>query len=181
MTDHWTIEPLCRDDASAMLEIFNHYVEHGFAAYVEKPAAIDLMLRLLDEASDLAAIGARDTQGRLVGFSLLRPYAPREAFPKTAQVTTFIGPNWTGHGLGTAMLERLVGEAHKLGLTSLLAHVSSQNPGSLAFHGRQGFTECGRLRGIGSKQGASFDVVWLQRMLSTVVKKAKEDQAWISP
>jgi len=165
MMDRWTIEPLRRDDAPAMLEIFNHYVEHGFAAYVELPAAIDLMLRLLEEASDLAAIGAYDAEGRLVGFSLLRPYPPRDAFPKTAQVTTFIGPNWTGCGLGTAMVERLVGDARDLGLTSLLAHVSSQNPGSLSFHGRHGFTESGRLRGIGTKHGVPFDVVWLQRML----------------
>ena len=96
---------------------------------------------------------------------MLRPYLPHAAFSRTAQITTFIAPEHTGQGLGTAMLQALERQARGLGLTSILAHVSSRNPGSLAFHRKHGFVECGRFRGIGVKCGKAFDVVWFQKML----------------
>jgi len=165
MANDWTLDRLTTADGQAMLSIFNHYIAHGFAAYLEEPASVELMNTLLEQAAGLAAIGARDAEGALIGFSMLRPYIPHVAFSRTAQVTTFIAPGHTGRGLGTAMLEKLEGEARTLGLESILAHVSSRNPGSLAFHHKHGFVECGRFREIGLKRGKVFDIVWFQKML----------------
>jgi L-amino acid N-acyltransferase YncA len=50
-------------------------------------------------------------------------------------------------------------------ISSILASISSRNEGSIAFHGRLGFRECGRFEAIGRKWGKDFDVVWMQRML----------------
>ena len=147
MAGDWRLEQLGSADAEAMLAIFNHYINHGFAAYLEEPASVELMHGLLDQAADLAAIGARDREDRLIGFSLLRTYLSLATFSRTAQITTFIAPECTGRGLGTALIARLEAEARTLGLTSILAHVSSRNPGSLAFHGK------------------TFDIIWFQKML----------------
>jgi len=52
-----------------------------------------------------------------------------------------------------------------MNLTSILASVSSLNQGSVNFHLKNGFTECGRFRDVGRKKGETFDVVYFQRML----------------
>jgi len=60
---------------------------------------------------------------------------------------------------------RLIDEAKGRGITSILAGISSRNDGSIAFHRRLGFRECGRFKAIGRKWGEDFDVVWMQRTL----------------
>jgi len=165
MGDGYAVEPLQRADAGGMLEIFNHYIADGFAAYPEEPLALDAMQHLLDDCADHPRLAARDEAGRLVGFAFLRPYAAYATFSRTALVTYFIASEHTGRGLGTRMLARLEREARDVGIGTMLAHVSSENPGSLAFHTRHGFVECGRFLRIGVKKGRAFDVVWFQKSL----------------
>ncbi|GAG19401.1 unnamed protein product, partial [marine sediment metagenome] len=63
------------------------------------------------------------------------------------------------------ILRHLEEEARTMGITKILAHISSRNPVSLAFHRKHGFAECGRFPGIGRKWGKSFDVVWMLKDL----------------
>jgi phosphinothricin acetyltransferase len=108
---------------------------------------------------------AKDGEGKVLGFGLLRPHNPMPAFSRTAEITYFIAPDHTRKGIGGKMLDRLLAEAREMGITSILASISSLNPGSLAFHEKHGFRECGRFVGIGRKKGREFDVVWMQRMV----------------
>jgi len=159
------IDALQRADAEAMLAVFNHYVAHSFAAYPEKPLTIDGIHRLLDGCDAYPRFAARDGAGNLVGFGFLSAYSPHDAFCGTTQITYFLAPEHTGRGIGSRLLARLEDAAREAGIEVILAHVSSENPGSLAFHRRHGFTECGRFRGIGIKHGRRFDVVWFQKRL----------------
>ena len=165
MTDAWVLDRLLRADAEAMLAIFNHYVAHSFAAYPEKALTIDAMHRLLDGCAAYPRLAVRDEAGTLVGFGFLRAYSPHNTFACTAQITTFLAPEHTGRGLGSRLLARLEDAAQEAGIDTILAHVSSENSSSLAFHRRHEFTECGRFREIGIKNGRRFDVVWFQKRL----------------
>ena len=62
-------------------------------------------------------------------------------------------------------MERLLDEGATIGIGTVLAHVSSLNEGSLRFHRRHGFRDCGRFHRVGVKRGAEFDMVWLERHL----------------
>ena len=87
------------------------------------------------------------------------------AFSHAAEISIFIHPECKGTGIGRSLVELLVGEAKKMEISSILASISSRNEGSIAFHEKLGFRECGRFEAIGRKWGKSFDVVWMQRML----------------
>ena len=52
-------------------------------------------------------------------------------------------------------------------IETLTANVSSLNPQSLAFHHKQGFKECGRLKQVGKKHDQLFDVVWFQKSIKS--------------
>jgi phosphinothricin acetyltransferase len=80
-------------------------------------------------------------------------------------VTYFIHPDHTGKGLGKRLLGFLEKGALEKGITNLLASISSLNPGSVEFHQKHGFTECGRFRKVGKKKGREFDTVWMQKRL----------------
>ena len=161
----FTIDPVRIEDREAIIDIFNHYVENSFAAYPEKRVPYQFFEIFWKTAEGYPFLAARDDDGRIMGFAMLRPHNQMAAFSSAAEISYFIAPEYVGLGIGTALLERLLHEAHKMGITTILAGISSLNSNSLAFHKRRGFVECGRFVKIGRKWGQEFDVVWMQMMI----------------
>ena len=157
--------PVSGDDMAEMAEIFNYYVEHSLATYTDAPVSMERFEALMSFGAGYPAFVARDDDGSLAGFGLLRPYSPIPAFDRAAELTCFLSRDYTGQGIGTMMLEALESGAAELGIETIVATVSSLNDGSLRFHLARGFVEQGRLVGIGSRNGQRFDVVYLQKML----------------
>jgi L-amino acid N-acyltransferase YncA len=153
------------DDGKQILDIFNHYVENSFAAYPEAKVPYEFFGLFMNMSQGYPFLVAKDENGKLLGFGLLRPHNPMPSFSKTAEITYFLAPEHTGKGIGKAILDRLLEDGTEKGITSILANISSLNPGSLAFHRKNGFVECGRFVGVGQKKGQEFDVVWMQRRI----------------
>jgi len=159
------LETISRNDRESVIDIFNHYVEHSFAAYPESTVPYEFFEVLLQMAHGYPAVVAKDEHGRTIGFGMLRAHNPVATFSHTAEITYFISPVYTGRGIGTCILEHLIEEGKKRGITSILASISSLNQGSIAFRKKHGFNTCGCFEGICKKKGRVFDVVWMQRML----------------
>lgn len=161
----FSLEPVSIEDGKAIIDIFNHYVENTFAAYPEDKVPYEFFGLFMNVSQGYPFLVAKDGEGKVLGFGLLRPHNPMPAFSRTAEITYFLAPERTRKGIGGMMLDRLLAEAGEMGITSILASISSLNPGSLTFHKKHGFQECGRFVGIGRKKGREFDVVWMQRMV----------------
>lgn len=159
------LEPVSTDARAAVVDIFNYYVENSFAAYPESKVPPELFDMLLKMSEGYPTVAARDGDGVLLGFGLLRPHNPIPAFSETAEITYFVKPGYTNQGIGSLMLEFLLQGARNRGLSSILAGISSLNEVSINFHKKNGFIECGRFQRIGRKHGQTFDVVWMQKML----------------
>jgi phosphinothricin acetyltransferase len=153
------------DDRSAVIDIFNYYVEHLFAAYPEKAVPYEFYETRLKLCQGFPNGVLRRESSEVAGFGMLRPYSPIPTFSRTAEMTYFIRQEHTGQELGTVILDYLTDGGKKMGLDSILASVSSLNEDGMKFHLRHGFVECGRFRNIGRKQGKVFDVVYYQKML----------------
>jgi len=162
---NYAIVPVSKEDGEAVINIFNYYVENSFAAYPEDPVPPQFFDFFMNMSSGYPFLVAKDGEGNVLGFALLRPHSPMPVFSRTAEITCFIAPQHTGKGMGKAMQERLLHEAKEMGISSILAGISSLNSASLAFHKKRGFQECGRFQKIGRKWGQDFDVVWMQKMI----------------
>jgi len=161
----YTITPMPQADREAIMDIFNHYVENTFAAYPENKlpyAAFDMFLQM---SQGFPAGSIKDQDGKTIGFGMLRAHNQIPTFSHTAEVTCFIHPDHTGKGIGKMMLDYLETGAREKGITNILANISSLNPGSIRFHQRNGFMECGRFEKVGKKKGQVFDTIWMQKML----------------
>jgi L-amino acid N-acyltransferase len=157
------IRPVSERDREQVISIFNHYVKESHAAFPDQPVEprfFDVMLH------GSHACYVADSGGNVVGFTILRPFLPFPAFSTTAAVTFFILPSHVRQGLGTRMLEAITRDATRLGIRTLVAQISSRNSGSIIFHGKQGFSECGRVPDAGKKFGESFDLVLMRRVLT---------------
>jgi len=161
----FSLEPVLAEDGEAIIDICNYYVENSFAAYPENKVPYEFFEIFMNMSQGYPFLVAKDENGRVLGFGLLRPHNPMPAFSRTAEITYFLAPEHTRSGIGKAMLDRFLAEGREMGITSILASISSLNGPSLAFHKKHGFRECGRFIGIGRKKGREFDVVWMQRMV----------------
>ncbi len=161
----YSISPMSTEDREPIMDIFNHYVENSFAAYPETKLPYQAFDMLLHMSQGYPTGSMKDAKGRIVGFGMLRAHNPMPVFSQTAEVAYFIEPDHTGKGLGTMLLAFLEKGARKKGITNILASISSLNPKSIEFHKKNGFTECGRFRKVGTKNGCDFDTVWMQKTL----------------
>lgn len=161
----YSISPITDNDREPIIDIFNYYVENSFAAYPENKLPYQAFDAIMQRADGLPTGSFKDRQGKIIGFGLLRPHNPIATFSHTAEITYFIHPDYTGKGLGKLLLAHLEKGGRERGLTNILAHISSLNPGSIKFHQENGFVECGRFRKVGRKKGREFDTVWMQKIL----------------
>ena len=164
MKDH-SIRKFTPDDGSGIVDIFNHFVRNSFAAYPEKEVGADFPDRLRQTMIGESFYVVEGPDGGTVGFGFIRKHHAAEVFQRAAELTYFILPEHTRLGLGSRLLSILIEDARKAGVDTLLAQISSINEPSLSFHTKSGFTECGRFRRVGRKNGRDFDVVWMQKFI----------------
>jgi phosphinothricin acetyltransferase len=159
----YAIRPIEENDWEQITSIFNHFVINSHAAYPEEPVESSFFRSKYLQAPDYPFVVA-SAEREVVGFAYLAPFQPVPTMRRSAMLTYFIRPDHTGKRLGERFLDLLVDEGKRLGVTNYLAHISSANDGSIRFHRKHGFTECGRFREVGVKGGRTFDMVWMQRI-----------------
>jgi phosphinothricin acetyltransferase len=159
------LEPITLDDREDIIDIFNFYTENSFAAYTATPLSYEMFDAFMQFSWGYPTVTAKDGIDRVIGFGMLRPYSSIPAFSCTAELTCFLRNGYTGKGIGKIILDHLIAEGRAMGITSILASISSMNDGSIRFHTKNGFSECGRLKAIGEKRGVRFDVVYCQKMI----------------
>ena len=158
------LEPLSEDDRLPVVDIFNYYIEHSFAAYPETKMDYSFFDNFLAISAKYPSAAVHEG-GRVTGFGMLRPYSPFGAFRQTAEISYFIHPEFTGRGTGKMLLEHLCGKGKAMGIGNIIAGISSHNENSLLFHEKNGFSRAGCLRRAGKKFGEDFDVVLMQKFI----------------
>ena len=161
----YRLQALAENDRTAVVSIFNYFVQRSFAAYPEEPVGDEFFDRVRDMSKGYPAVTARTDDDKVAGFGFLRAFHPASTFSRTAEIAYFVLPEHTGQGVGSRMLSCFVEAARQIGVDNLLASVSSLNEQSLEFHRKSGFECCGRFPGVGRKAGRDFDVIWFQKRL----------------
>jgi phosphinothricin acetyltransferase len=161
-----TFENLMPEHREAVIDIFNYFIENSFAAFPEQKVGYSFFDKFLGMTENYPFIIIREPGGKIIGFAFLRAYNFFSVFDRTADITYFILPEYSGKGIGTLVLLHLEKEAKKMNIQTFLAEISSLNGLSIRFHEKNGFTECGRFKKIGKKLGKEFDVIWMQKDLS---------------
>ena len=166
-TSGYTIRKVADKDKDAVVGIINYFIENSYANYME--GKVDGSF--FDMARNMCRNGIfyviDSEQSGVIGFGMLRPHMYPGLFKLAAEVSYFIIPEHTHKGLGSKLLATLEQEAQKVEIATLLANISSFNDQSLAFHLKYGFKDCGRFKRIGNKFGKDFDVVWMQKFISS--------------
>lgn len=154
-------------DLAAVARIYAPYVTGTTVTFELTPPTVDDWRARFGHATERGLpFLVAEARGAVVGFAYCTPWRTRPAYRHTAEDSVYVDASATGVGVGRALLERLLDRCAAGGVREVVAVVVDDGqPASLALHRRCGFTEAGRLGGVGHKHGRWLDTVLLQRSL----------------
>lgn len=167
------VEPLLRearpDDLDAVTAIYATYVLQTTVSFDEEPPTREQWgARYEDITGRGLPFLVAELDGEVIGTAFCSPWKTKSAYRFTVENSIYLDPRATGRGLGTALLEELLDRCATAGIREVIAViVDNGNEASGKLHARCGFTEVGRLHGVGVKHGSTLDTVLMQRHLPT--------------
>jgi L-amino acid N-acyltransferase YncA len=161
------VRPAVAADLEQVASIFAHYVTTSVATFEEvPPTAADWRRRLEELTGRNLPFLVAEAGGAVGGYAYASPWRPKPAYRHTVEDTVYVSPGHTGRGLGSALLGALLAGCERSGARQVIAVIADGGSGaSAALHRRFGFTEAGRLTGVGRKHGRWIDTVLMQREL----------------
>lgn len=116
---------------------------------------------------------ARHAQGRfvaemggaVVGWAALAPVSSRPCYAGVAENSIYVAAAARGLGVGTALMEALVGAARDAGIWTIQCGIFPENAASRALHERAGFRVVGRRERIAQLDGVWRDTLFLELRL----------------
>ncbi|KAF2750478.1 GNAT family toxin-antitoxin system, toxin component [Sporormia fimetaria CBS 119925] len=165
------VGPATSADLPSIAEIFTHYVVNSVITFEETAPSVPFWQQRLDSLSSsglpfLVAKTTKDGANEVVGYAYASPWRNKPAYRYTVEDTVYLAPGWTGRGVGSALLKRLLKECQRAGKRQVIAVMSDTGSNaSAALHRRFGFKDAGRLTGVGYKHGTWVDTVLMQREL----------------
>ncbi len=162
-----SIRPTLASDIRAITRIYAHAVKHGTATFELEPPDEAEMLRRFDKlrARSFPYIVA-EVEGAVAGYAYAGAFRERPAYRFTVEDSIYIAPEMQRHGIGRALLMRLIEEAEAAGFRQMMAVIGdSAQAGSIGVHRACGFEDAGVFKAVGFKFGRWLDTVQMQRAL----------------
>ena len=156
-------------DAELVAAIFAHYVTTSVATFEEvAPTAGQWRQRLADRDARSLPFLVAEADGSVCGYAYASPWRPKPAYRYTVEDSVFLSPGCTGRGIGSALLGTLLAGCAAAGARQVIAVIADTgSDASAALHRRFGFTQAGRLSGVGRKHGRWVDTVLMQKDLGS--------------
>lgn len=153
-------------DAARIAAIYAHHVLHGTATFDTAPMSLAAMA---DKIATIAVRGCpflvAEDRDRVVGYAYAAPFRDRPAYAATVEDSIYLDPDFTGRGIGKALLLALIDACEAAGFRQMIAVAGGGEPASVALHAACGFTHAGTMRSVGRKFGRWLDTVYMQRAL----------------
>ena len=164
------IRPAIEADLPAVAEIFGHYVRESVVTFETVPPSQAYWRTFRSGLDDRGLPFLVCRRGEeVVGYAYAAPWRPKPAYRSTAESTVYLAPGRTGQGLGRRLLTALQQSCRKAEVEQMIAVIAdSGDPASAALHRACGFTEAGRLRGVGRKHGRVLDTILMQCDLASL-------------
>lgn len=97
---------------------------------------------------------------QVVGFAALGRVSIRKVYAGVAEVSIYVGKQYPGQGIGSALLAALIKASERLGIWTLQAGIFPENKASIDLHKKHGFRELGRREKVGKMTFGEMKEVW---------------------
>lgn len=162
---NYEIREMLPKDEVRVLEIFQQGID-------SKIATFDTQLPSAEAWNDSYLNDCRwvveDENNLIIGWCALKSTSKRECFRGVAEVSIYFDALYTGKGLGTLLLKKLILDSENHGYWTLQSNIFPENEASIKFHQKNGFRTVGVRKKIGQLHGEWKDLVMLEKRSETV-------------
>ena len=146
--------------------IYGRFVETSTATFeIVAPDQSEMRTRRQAVLNQALPYLVAELEGYVVGFCYASQFRPREGYRYTVEDSIYVRADCIGHGVGKALLSRLISECQARGCHSMVACVCGVNVSSVALHASLGFQQAGLLAEAGLKFGKWLQLLIMQRPL----------------
>jgi L-amino acid N-acyltransferase YncA len=158
-----TIRPASADDARAIADIYNHYIQTTVITFEEQVVSDDNMAqRIADVQSYNLPWLVYERNGLLLGYAYATRWKPRSAYRYSVEITVYTAPGASGGGVGSALYAELFACMKAVGVHAAVGGIALPNAASIALHEKFGMKKIGEFQQIGFKQGHWLNVGYWQ-------------------
>lgn len=147
------------DDAHAICNIYNYYIEHTAITFEMMPVSeSDMKQRMKEIIESGYSFFVGETEGNVIGYYYTHRWNNRCAYATTVEESIYLKKDETGKGYGTQLFEHLLAHIDKKKTHALIAGICIPNEGSVRLHEKFGFRQISHMKEIGRKFGQWQDV-----------------------
>jgi len=155
--------PVTEDDLDSIKEIYDYYILNTTATFHGEAITVPELKEFLSVDHPKYPSFVLREGDETIGFCFTTRYKKRQAYDRTAEVSIYLRPEYTGHGIGVAALRRLEDAAEHSGIRVLVGTLCAENRASIRLMERCGYTRSAHLKSVGEKFGRVLDVVIYQK------------------
>ncbi len=146
-------------DASAVLGIYRRGLDTGEASFETEPPDWPTWQQ---KYHPFCRLGWEQT-GALRGWAALAPVSARHCYRGVAELSIYVDPDHLGHGIGNALMQRLIEDSEAEGIWTLYSSIFPENRATRQLHLKHGFREVGIRERIAQQHGRWRDTLILER------------------
>jgi L-amino acid N-acyltransferase YncA len=155
--------PVTDSDVGAILAIYNHYILNSTATFHSAILSERELREFLFLSHPKYPSFLIRENNEMIGYCFLTRYKNRQAYDRSAEVSIYLKPGFTGKGIGHDALNHLETAAKKAGIHVLVGTICGENHASMRLMEKAGYVRCAHLKNIGEKFGKILDVVMYQK------------------
>ena len=154
------------EDLGIVKDIYDYYIENTTATYYTNKVSIEELKGFIPVQHKKYKSFLIKVDKECCGFCYISHYNKRPAYDRTAEVTLYLRPEYTGKGIGKLALDHLESVAKQHGISVLIGIISEDNIHSQKAFQNSGYEKCGHLREVGEKFNKILDVVFYSKILA---------------
>ncbi|MCR8722973.1 GNAT family N-acetyltransferase [Frigidibacter sp. ROC022] len=160
------IRPARAEDVPALLALWNPVIRDTIVTFSsEEKTADSLSAMIAARHAAGRAFFVAEVDGVAQGLATYDQFRGGNGYAHAMEHTVILADAARGRGLGRALVAAVEDHARAAGHHAMMAGVSAENAAGVAFHGRLGYREVGRLPEVGRKFGRWLDLVLMQKLL----------------
>jgi L-amino acid N-acyltransferase YncA len=160
------VRPSTPADIPDITAIYARFVETSTATFeIVPPDQSEMRRRQQAVLNQALPYLVAELEGYVVGFCYGSQFRPREGYRYTVEDSIYVRADCIGHGVGKALLSRLISDCQAKSCHSMVACICGVNVSSVALHASLGFQQAGLLPEAGLKFGEWLQLLIMQRPL----------------